>query len=194
MTCLCFKDSIFCLLDIFSVIVGLVVASSAPASIDYIPFQQWEPLQGDHFIVDTRSNIGYLIHDTGAFTSMKVGSGQRKKVHYMKRTYNAATPLDSWIVQEINVQSDRLTFGKDGTFMRLSRDGKKTPYGIHSVANIDDLLATEERYYSMGCVLVDYDTLDILLDTYKLNGNTLNLLTIDGLKEPMTPVVARNLD
>lgn len=121
---------------------------------------------------------------------MKIGSGQRKMVHYMKRTYNATTPSDSWIVQEINVQSDRLTFGKDGTFMRLSRDGKKTPYGIHSVANIDELLATEERYYSFGCILVDYDTLNILLDTYELNGNTLSLLTVDGLTAPKTPAKA----
>lgn len=121
---------------------------------------------------------------------MKIGSGQQKMVHYMKRTYNAATPSDSWEVGEIDTQSDRLNFGKDGTFMRLYRYKKSTSYGIHSVANIDDLLATDERYYSFGCILVDYDTLDILVDTYALNGNILSLLTIDGLTAPMTPVKA----
>ncbi len=158
--------------------------------MNYVPFDTWQPAQGDQFVADTQENIGYLIHTDGSYTSVKIGSGQRKMVHYMKRSYYAATPSDSWVVGAIDTQSDRLTFGKDGTFMRLYRDGTSTPYGIHSVANIDDLLATKDRYYSMGCVLVDYKTLAILMETYTKNGNTLVLHTMDGLTAPMTPLQA----
>jgi hypothetical protein len=179
------------LIDIFSVVVGLVVAASNPAAAQYVSLDTWQPMQGDSFIADTRANIGYLVHEDGSFTSMRIGSGRREVVRYMRRTYNATTPSDGWIVKEIDTQTDRLTFGKDGTFMRLYRDGTEyTSYGIHSVANIDELLATNERYYSMGCVLVDYATLEILLATYKLNGDTLDVLTVDGLTALMTPAKA----
>jgi hypothetical protein len=174
--------------DVFSAIVGLVVTTSSPAASSFVSPDVWTPVKGDVFIADTRANMGYIVHADGEYTGMRIASGKRETVHYMRQTYNAATPSDGWTVKEINVQRDRLTFGKDGTFMRLYRDGTQhTSYGIHSVANIDDLLATDERYYSMGCVLVDYDTLDILLDTYALNGNTLDVLTVDGLNAQMTP-------
>jgi hypothetical protein len=176
--------------DVFSAILSLAIVTANPISIQQIPLEQWQPAQGDSFIADTRSNIGYIIHENGNYTSMKIGSGQRKMVHYMKRTYNAATPSDTWTVESIDTQKDRLTFGKDGTFMRLNRHGQSTSYGIHSVANIDDLLATDDRYYSMGCVLVDYKTLEILLNTYKLNGDSLKLITIDGLTATKTPAAA----
>jgi hypothetical protein len=177
--------------DVFSAIVGLVVATSTPMASQHVSMDAWTPMKGDVFIADTRSNMGYIVHPDGEYTSMKIGSGKREVVHYMKRTYNATTPSDGWIVKEIDTQSDRLTFGKNGTFMRLFRDGTQyTSYGIHSVANIDDILDDDERYYSMGCVLVDYDTLDILLQTYKLNGDSLQVLTVDGLNAQKTPATA----
>lgn len=176
--------------SVFSAVVVLVIAGSSPAPVQAIPLDTWQPMKGDRFIADTRANMGYLIHEDGSYTTMKIGSGKRTMVHYMGRTYNATTPSSGWIVKEIDTQTDRLTFGKDGTFMRLYRDGTQyTSYGIHSVANIDDLLADDQRYYSMGCVLVDYATLKILLETYALNSDTLEVLTIDGLN-PKTPATA----
>jgi len=177
--------------DVFSAILSLAIATTSPVSVQQIPLADWQPARGDQFIADTRANIGYLVHADGSFTSTKIGSGKRGMVHYMKRTYNAATPSENWVVGKIDTQTDRLTFGKYGTFMRLYRDGtERTSYGIHSVGNIDDLLATDERYYSMGCVLVNDRFLAILLQTYTLNGDTLNVLTIDGLTAPMTPAKA----
>lgn len=177
--------------DVFSAIIGLAIATAAPSPVQQIPLHDWQPAKGDAFIADTRANIGYLVHADGSFTATKIASGKHETVHYMRQTYNAATPSDHWIVKEINTQTDRLTFGKDGTFMRLYRDGTQyTSYGIHSVANIDKLLETDQRYYSMGCVLVDDRMLAILLDTYELNDESLQVLTIDGLAAPMTPAVA----
>lgn len=176
--------------DVLSAIIGLAIVTTSPASIQQIPLDEWQPARGDQFIADTRANIGYIVHENGNYTSMKIGSGQRKVVHYMRRTYNATTPSDTWMVESIDTQTDRLTFGKDGTFMRLNRDGESTSYGIHSVANIDELLQADDRYKSMGCVLVDYKTLAILLNTFKLNGDTLKLITVDGLTTPMTPLTA----
>lgn len=166
----------------FSAVVGLVVAGSNPLAAHYVTLEDWEPKAGDRFVVDTQQNIGYLAHTDGTFTSVKVGSGKKSVVHYGGNTYFAATPSAQWNVKEINIQTDRLTFGKDGTFMRLYKNGKhETPYGIHSVANIDDLLQTDDRYYSMGCVLVDDAFLKVLLKTYELNDENLSVLTIDGL-------------
>ncbi len=166
----------------FSAVVGLVVAGSNPLAASYVSLEDWKPAAGDRFIVDTRENIGYLAHTDGTFTSTKVASGKQSVVHYGGNTYFAATPSAQWNVQEIDIQTDRLTFGKDGTFMRLYKNGKQeTPYGIHSVANIDDLLKTDNRYYSMGCVLVDDAFLGILMKTYELNDENLSVLTIDGL-------------
>ncbi len=157
--------------------------SSNPLAAQYVPLSQWEPMEGDRFVADTAENVGYLIHEDGTFTSTKIASGKQSVVHYGGRTYFAATPSESWVAREIDIQTDRLTFGKDGTFMRLYKDGtEETRYGIHSVANIDDLLKTDKRYYSMGCVLVDYALLDILLETYELNDNTLEVTTVDGFE------------
>lgn len=177
--------------DVFSAIIGLTVAASSPTSLQQIPLDQWQPAYGDTFIADTRSNIGYLVHADGTYATTRIGSGRREVVHYMRITYNASTPSDDWNVGEIDTQTDRQTFGKDGTFMRLYRDGTdRTSYGIHSVGNINELLAADDRYKSMGCVLVSDEVLAILLETYKLNDNSLAVLTVDGLVAPMTPSIA----
>ena len=177
--------------DVFSAILSLAILTASPASVQQTPLDTWQPAKGDQFVADTRANMGYLIHRDGTYTTTRIGSGRREVVHYMRITYNATTPSDGWSVGEIDTQTDRQTFGKDGTFMRLYRDGTQyTSYGIHSVANIDDMLKEDDRYKSMGCILVSDKVLAMLLQTYTLNNDSLNVLTIDGLTAPMTPAVA----
>lgn len=168
-----------------SVLFGFVVSTSpAPATATSIPLSDWEAMQGDRFIVDTRDNMGYLVHADGSFTQTKVGSGKRKIVNYIGRTYNATTPEAFWIVKAKNIQGDRITFGKTGRFLRLYKDGEtRTAYGIHPTANIDEILASDDRYKSMGCVLVSEAMMDILEQTYILNGEQLQVVTVNGIAE-----------
>lgn len=172
-----------------SVLFGLVVSTSgAPASMHstYVELADWQAQKGDRFIVDTEANIGYIVHTDGSFTSTRVGSGKRQIVNYIGKTYNATTPSAKWVVKSKNLYADRITFGKSGRFLRLYQDGKtSTSYGIHATANIDDMLTWEDRYKSMGCVLVSESVLDILEATYKLNGDSLDVVTTAGLDTKM---------
>jgi hypothetical protein len=68
--------------------------------------------------------------------------------------------------------------------MRLYSEGENmTSYGIHATANIEDILASDDRYRSMGCILVSESVLDILEQTYTLNGDMLPVVTVNGLTE-----------
>lgn len=168
-----------------SVLFGFVVSTSpTPAPATSVALVDWVPMQGDRFIVDTRDNEGYLVHADGSFSQIKVGSGQRRVVQYIGKTYNATTPEAFWIVKSKNIQSDRITFGKTGRFLRLYKDGEtRTSYGIHPTANIDEILASDDRYRSMGCVLVSEEVMDILEKTYTLNGDMLEVVTVNGIAE-----------
>ena len=86
----------------------------------------------------------------------------------------------------MHTQGDRITFGPKGRFLRLYKDGEEyTSYGIHDYAYIDKILSqdTEGRYFSMGCILVNQEVLDLLEETYTLNGNRLEVYTTQGLQE-----------
>lgn len=172
-----------------SVLFGLVVStSSAPASLQsaHVELADWQVQKGDRFIVDTEANIGYIVHIDGTYTSTLVGSGKRQIVNYIGKTYNATTPSAKWVVKSKNLYADHITFGKSGRFLRLYQDGKiSTSYGIHATANIDDMLTWDDRYKSMGCVLVSESVLDILEATYKLNGDSLDVVTTAGLDANM---------
>ncbi len=155
------------------------MGSSAP---DAIPFNQWEPAPGVQFLVDTKEAVGYLINQNGAYTAVPVLLGQNKTVHYLGRTYLATTPEDSWIMKSKHIQSDRITFGREGTFLRLYRDGvTSTPYGIHSHRYFEYMLAEGNPYRSMGCILVSQEVLDKIERAYELNGETLNVVTVYGI-------------
>lgn len=154
------------------------------------PLADWQPQRGDSFVADTENNIGYLVHRNGEFATFSIATGQRRVVRYIGRTYNASTPNASWRVLSNEVKGDRITFGKQGRFLRLSKlDGnepERTPYGIHSHAYIQKMLSDELRYKSMGCVLVSEDVLDVVIDTYNLNDQSLDVFTVSGLGN-MTP-------
>jgi hypothetical protein len=167
-----------------SLLFGLVVSVSAQQTSTFIPLTQWEALQGDRFIVDTQENVGYLVHENGDYTSFLVGSGRREWVYYIGRSYKATTPAWRWSVKSTSVKGDRRTFGKTGRFMRLYKNGDEhTSYGIHATSNIDEILAMENRYKSMGCILVDDAVLDILYKMYELNGESIDVVTTYGIDE-----------
>jgi hypothetical protein len=96
----------------------------------------------------------------------------------------ASTPVAKWTVLSSHIQPDRVTFGATGEFLRLYRDGKtRTHYGIHSYKYIDEFLASDDRYRSMGCVLVTDGVLDLLQAAFTLNGNKLEVETRYGVDE-----------
>jgi len=168
-----------------SLLFGLVMSGPAPMTTQYIPLEQWEAQAGDRFIADTQENTGYIVHESGNYTSMRIGSGQQKVVRYIGKVYNAATPAEQWVVKSAHIQGDRATFGKTGRFLRLYLDDKTTAYGIHATGNIDEILASDDRYKSMGCILVSDAVLDILETTYALNGNKLEVVTTKGVDEAL---------
>ncbi len=144
------------------------------------PVAEWQSEPGDSFLVDTQTNIGYLIHRDGGFTSFPVATGQRRVVRYIGRTYNAATPNRHWISSSKETKGDRITFGAEGTFLRLSYDGEGTPYGIHSHAYAEVMLGDQMRYRSMGCVIVSTEILAVIVKTFEENGEQLDVLTVSG--------------
>jgi hypothetical protein len=167
-----------------SVLFGIALTTSAPAQSPYIPLPEWQAEAGDRLIVDTQENMGYIVHESGQYTSMRVGSGKKKIVNYIGRTYDATTPDSYWIAKSSEVQGDKITFGPTGRFLRLYDEGAdRTAYGIHATANIKDILASADRYKSYGCVLVDDSVMDILIETFELNGNMLEVVTTTGIEK-----------
>lgn len=170
------------MLHLFGALFGIVLATATAPQTQAIPLSQWVPQSGAVFLVDTKDAVGYLINTDGSFTSVPVILGQNKEIHYLGRTYLATTPEASWVVKEIDEQGDHITFGKDGTFLRLFKNGTlSTPYGIHTHAYIDTMLASDSKYYSYGCILVTKNVLDILQTMYERNGKALHVVTMFGL-------------
>lgn len=145
----------------------------------------WLPEAGDSFVVDTLNNIGYLVHENGGYTSFFVVTGQRRTVNYIGRTYFAATPERQWTVLSDERKGRSVTFGEDGTFLRLFYDDERTPYGIHSHLYANAMLERDVRYGSMGCVIVSEDILDIIEETFKTNGERLDVVTKYGFGDTL---------
>jgi hypothetical protein len=165
--------------SLLSTLFGISLLATVSAGGE-VPSDAWVPLAGDRVIVDTRENVGYLVRENGDFTSFPVLTGQRRVVRYIGRTYNAATPEKKWTVKSVDVKGRSMTFGETGTFMRLYDEDGQTAYGIHSHLTFQKMLDEGDRYRSMGCVLVSEDMLKLILKTYELNGNTLDVVTTFG--------------
>ena len=160
--------------------LGMLLSVSAlPVQESYIPLSEWQPMRGDRFIVDTSNNVGYLVHTSGAHTSFKVVTGQQRFVYYIGRYYNAKTPDKRWSVETIHHKHPSITFGPTGRFLRLYDDGERTAYGIHGHRYADEMLLEEDRYRSMGCVIVNESILDLIETTYKKNGQSLSVETMN---------------
>lgn len=172
------------------VFVSLALASGAQTvhaeSImpgDSLSLVDWTPKSGDRFIADTKENIGYLLHDDGSYISFRIATGQKRVVRYIGRVYNATTPEKTWTVLQKQTKGDRITYGPEGTFLRLFDDNEQTPYGIHSHRSITAMLEDSVRYKSMGCILVSKEILDIIVETFELNRKSLLVQTVHGLEK-----------
>lgn len=185
------------LLRTLAAILGVVIQWTAPQP-HALSLSQWEAQPGDFVIVDTAENMIYLVHQDGGYLADVAGSGQRGVVNYGKfGRINAETPEGVWRVKSTTIQNDRATFGPTGLFLRLHEgdSGDPSPLGFHDVANNDDLLASVDRYWSMGCILVRADMLDLLTEEYELQRDAGGLLVVttrgfDG-KQPLTLAQAR---
>lgn len=150
---------------------------------EYVTFAEWQPQPGASFLADTQNNIGYLINPDGVYTRILIGSGQRRMVSYIGRYYNATTPVARWVVQSTTQQPMGATFG-DGRFFRLYRNGEqRTAYGIHGTSNIDWMLQQDQRYFSMGCLLVHPTVLDVMGRMFELNQGSFVVTTRYGVDE-----------
>lgn len=168
-----------------SLIVGLTFAIATGASAGPIAPENWVPQAGDRVMVDTTENVGYLVREDGTHTAFPVLTGQRRVVRYIGRTYNAATPHKQWTSKSVDVKGRSMTFGETGTFVRLyDEDGEQTPYGIHSHLTFQKMLDEGDRYRSMGCVLVSEDVLKLIVNTFELNGGSLDVLTTARVELP----------
>lgn len=177
----------FCLIAFFINFVGFFEPFSAQAaSIEEKPWissemNNWDPQIGDKFLVDVSINMGYLVHHDGSYFAFPLVTGVRRYVWYIGRYYFAATPIQTWEVQSIDIKWDRVTFGKTGRFLRLYFEGERTPYGIHGYNPEDWMFREGERYRSMGCIIVREEILDIIEKTYHLNGDKLSVETSEGV-------------
>lgn len=154
-----------------------------PAHPVAIPLSDWTPEAGDHLLVDTEDNTGYLLRaDNSLYTEFPVITGQKRVVTYIGRTYNAETPNWHWVVKSRHIKGDHTTFGPTGRFLRLYRDGEEyTAYGIHEHRSEVRMFGEKDRYQSMGCVIVQRSVLDIIEATYALNGELLEVVTQKGI-------------
>jgi hypothetical protein len=149
----------------------------------YNEYSDYVSAKGDYFVADLENGVGYLVNDDEKyFTFFPLLSGQRTNVCYIGRCYYAATPEQEWVVKENNIQTDRITFSDDGTFLRLYANGEeRTSYGIHGHAYFEEMLATGGKFKSMGCLIVSDDALDVIEKSFLVNENTLNVSTFHEL-------------
>lgn len=158
---------------------------SAPVLSD-VPQTEWRAAIGDRIVVDTQANEGFLIHTNGQTLRFPVATGQRRRVCYIGRCYNATTPQRTWEVQSKDIKGDRITFGPSGRFLRLYWNDESTPYGFHEFAYEDRMFNDEPRFKSMGCIIVKTDIMDILDQTYAVNEGRIPVITQHGVEEPIT--------
>lgn len=167
-------------------VLSLAVHTPATAEHAFVALEEWQVEAGDQFVVDLSTNMGYLVHEDGMMTEFTVATGRKQTVTYIGMTYYAETPARSWEVQTRHEKGDRITFGKSGRFLRLYMNGEeRTSYGIHSYIDIDEVLSwdAEDRYFSMGCVLVTEHVMDILEETYDANGGSIQVTTVESLAQ-----------
>jgi hypothetical protein len=165
------------------VIIGfLALGIAAPAHAAVVETQeQWKPRVGDVVVADITSNTIYLVHPDAHYYPSLMASGLQKDINYLGEKYYAQTPVAHWTVKQRMYQIDKTDFGQTGLFLRLYRDGvTKTAYGIHSHKNIAAWLKSPERYKSYGCIVVTESVLALIDQTYKMNGNSLEVYTTNG--------------
>lgn len=170
------------LFSITSAVLGILLSVSAlPSEPVSIEPENWIPETGDTFTVDTKNNRGYLVRkDDSQYTSFRVVTGQLRNVSYIGRYYYAKTPDKNWEALSLHHKARSVTFG-DGRFLRLYDDNERTAYGIHGHRYAEEMLADEdnERFRSMGCVIVSDEMLDVIQETFHANGDYLQVTTMN---------------
>ncbi|MBI2635907.1 L,D-transpeptidase [Candidatus Peregrinibacteria bacterium] len=137
----------------------------------------WEPRARDILLVDVGQSTGYLVHEDGRALQFPVATGRREYVSYIGRYYKADTPIRSWTARQKQIKGDRRTFGVSGRFIRLFRNGESSPYGIHSYFKVADWMQEDERYFSMGCIVVTEKMMDVIERTFDANGGNMKVIT-----------------
>lgn len=181
------------LLAVPSAPAGLLQASEVSPVPTAVSRADWQPEPGDRLVVDTAANEGYIIHSDGRYLRLDVVTGQKRYVSYIGRYYFAKTPDWDWEAQSLDVKGDRVTFGDTGRFLRLYKDGdERTAYGIHGHRDEDIMFAApaDERFRSMGCIIVTDNDLDLLLETWELNGQVLSVITRNGIEDLNQAIIA----
>jgi hypothetical protein len=163
-----------------------MLGTSAPATLipQQIPAAEWSPALGDVLLVNTQANEASLVQLNGNYTSFKVVTGQRGVVSYIGRRYNATTPTKTWHLKSKHIKGDRITFGKTGEFLRLYNDDSPTPYGVHPHAYSQKMLADDDRFRSMGCVIVADDIFRLIDETFAINNGIMKVVTFHGVPNP----------
>ncbi len=154
------------------------VAQAASSDWNQVEVAEFEATKGDYVMADLKNSTGYLLNDeTKTYASFPLLSGQKRKVYYLGRSYFAATPEQTWIVRELAIQSDRVTFSKSGEFLRLYDGEKRTSYGIHGNKYFQTMTSRENKYVSMGCILVADDVLDIIQNSFDADEKEMRVIT-----------------
>ncbi len=148
----------------------------------------WEPNIGDVFIVDVPNNMGYLVHENGESLPFPVATGRREVVRYIGRTYRADTPIRTWTAEQRQIKGDRRTFGVSGRFIRLFRSGESSPYGIHSYYKEEDWMKADGRYFSMGCIVVTEEMMDVMEKTFIVNEEKMIVITTNDAEAALQKI------
>ena len=161
---------------LFGLLWVLSLPSPALAASE-VPLSLWTPESSDVFVVDVSQNTGYLVHANGSYVRFPVATGRKSYVSYIGRYYKAETPIRTWTAEQKQIKGDRRTFGISGRFIRLFRDGENSPYGIHSYFKVADWMQEEQRYFSMGCIVVTEEIMDIVERTFDATGQKMTVIT-----------------
>lgn len=174
----------FLVLSILSFFTFYVYDASAKALFEteqlpnlwiYQYYVDFQPSEGDYFLVDIEDAVGYLVNDyRHVYTAFPVMTGG-------KRT---PTPEKDWVVLQKNIQPNRVFFAESGEFFRMFlNDGEtRTSYGIHGYKYFDEEVEKGTKYLSWGCVMVADDVLDMIEASYIANGESLRVSTRSDVK------------
>jgi hypothetical protein len=180
-----------------SLLVMVVVSSHCLAGAAVMNAQDtaWVPEEGDFFVFDTGTNIGYLLReDMSDGVSFVIASGERKERYYDGVKYYAGTPAKEWTVKSLHYHPTGSTYGKHGKFLRLYDENGKTHYGIHTVYNEKEVFSMTDRYKSWGCVIVKDSVFSLVESAFEANENNLRVVTVNSIHEfPIQFVSLRTL-
>ncbi|NOS67135.1 MAG: L,D-transpeptidase [Candidatus Peribacteraceae bacterium] len=173
--------------------IGLVLLSTLPSvalGAESAMTPSWEPQTGDVFVVDVGVNTGYLVHADGRTLSFPVATGRKEYVSYIGRYYKAETPVRTWTAEQFQIKGDRRTFGVSGRFIRLFRNGENSPYGIHSYYKVGEWMEEDQRYFSMGCIVVTENIMDIMEKTFAVNDQKMIVITTNDAQAALQKLTA----